>query len=325
MTRMTSIPPFVVTPKALSLVSEIMRFIGRYEGLLSPKPQPKLRRTNQIRTILGSLAIEGNTLTLEQATALFDGRHVHGPKTEILEVENAIRVYERAHRFKAWRVRDFLRAHGALMAGLAADAERFRTGNVGILRGKKVAHVAPPAKEVPRLVAQLLRFLERDKETPVLVASAVVHYEIEFIHPFSDGNGRMGRLWQHVMLTAFHPVFSYLPFESVIHARQAEYYRVLSACDQAGNSTKFIEFALVSILESLDAFLRDLRPGATSAKDRIERASVEFRTQSFSRKDYLALFKTLSTATASRDLKMALEARTIAKSGNKALARYRFR
>jgi Fic family protein len=194
---------------------------------------------------------------------------------------------------------------------------------VGIFRGKRVAHVAPPAKHVSKLVAALLAFVKND-ETPPLIKSAVVHFELEFIHPFSDGNGRIGRFWQHVLLARTHPIFEHVPFESVIHERQAEYYRVLRGCDRIGDSTAFIEFSLSAIVDSLRTFLTELRPAPMDSRARIDLAAEIFGTQTFSRKAYLAHFKTLSTASASRDLRLGVEQKRLRRSGDKAKATYRF-
>jgi Fic family protein len=302
-----------------------MRLVGRYEGLLSPRPQPKLRRHNRIRTIRGSLAIEGNTLTESQITAVIEKKRVIGPKREIREVQNAVDVYDTAASLNPTRQADLLRAHGRLMKGLVEDAGKFRSSAVGILRGTRVAHVAPPANRVPRLVADVLAFLKKDLDTHPLVKSAVVHYELEFIHPFSDGNGRMGRLWQHVVLLHYHPVFDYLPIESVIHAKQAEYYRVLAACDQAGNSTRFIEFSLRTIQQALQDFLGELRPEPATSSSRLEAARTHFGKTPFTRKDYLSLHKNISTATASRDLKQATQQRSLTTQGSHSQTTYRFR
>jgi Fic family protein len=317
-------PPFEVTAAALTSSVEITRLVGRYEGLLSPKAQPKLRRQNRIRTILGSVAIEGNSLSEDQVTALLEQKRVAGPRRDILEVQNAIEVYDRASRLDPTKEKDLLAAHRILTRGLVADAGRYRSQGVGVRQGTRVAHVAPPARQVPRLVGQLLDFLGSASDHP-LVKSAVLHYELEFIHPFSDGNGRIGRLWQHVVLVRWHEIFDHLPIESVVRARQAEYYRVLGACDRAGSSSLFIEFSLSTILAALSDFLRELRPEPQTTSSRLETARRALGRREFSRKDYLALFKTLSTATASRDLKHGLLEGVLSSSGERALVRYRFR
>src|SRR5260221_6824062 len=164
MTASSRRPPFELTPRALASLASIMRLVGRFEGLLSPKPQPRLRRQNQVRTIVGSLGIEGNTLSMDQVTAILDGKRVVGPRREILEVENAIAVYARAGELKAASERDFLAAHGGMMKGLVADAGRYRSKGVGVVHGSHVAHVAPPPKQVPRLVADLIAFIRTDRE-----------------------------------------------------------------------------------------------------------------------------------------------------------------
>jgi len=318
-------PPFEISSQALASAAEIMRWVGRYEGIVAPKPQPKLRRQNQIRTIRGSLAIEGNTLSEEQMTAILDGKRVLGPKREIVEVQNAIETYARVAELDPAKERDLLGAHGRLMRGLVDDAGRYRRGGVGVVRGSRVAHMAPPANQVERLVRDLLSFTGQNVETHPLVRSAVVHYELEFIHPFSDGNGRIGRLWQHVVLVHYHPIFEFVPIESVIQEKQQEYYRVLALCDRAGSSTAFIEFSLSAIEEALAGFLAELRPAAATAESRLEAAREHFGSMDFSRRDYLALFKTISTATASRDLKEGVVERLLTQKGEKALTRYKFK
>jgi Fic family protein len=305
-------------------MGEIMRLVGKYEGLEQPAPAPMLRRENQIRTVVGSVAIEGNTLTIEQVTTMLEGRRIAGSQREIREVTNAIAAYERAAELDPGKERDLLRAHRLLVDGLVADAGRFRGGGVGVVRGSELPMMAPPAKRVPALVAQLLEFVRRDR-TPMLVKSAVAHYELELIHPFSDGNGRVGRLWQHVMLQRVHPVFELVPVESVLHARQAAYYRVLAACDAAGDSSQFIELSLAAIRDSLHELVDALRPAPMTSEQRLELAHRAFGSSTFSRKDYLALFKRISTATASRDLRDCVDAKALQRTGERALARYRFR
>jgi Fic family protein len=317
-------PPFELAPRALASYTSIMRLVGRFEGLQSPKPQLRLRRQNQVRAITGSLGIEGNTLSTDQVTAILEGRKVIGPRREILEVENAIAIYARASRLNPAAEKDFLTAHGALMKGLISDAGRYRSKGVGVVQGARVAHVAPPAKQVPRLMADLFAFIRTDRD-PVVIKAAVVHYEVEFIHPFSDGNGRMGRLWQYVMLVREYPVFQWIPVESIVFSRQADYYRVLAECDRAGDSSRFVEFSLATIEDALGEFLRDLRPSAATAETRLSSAKEAFGRRQFSRKDYLELFKTLSTATASRDLREGVESGALVRIGAKALTRYSFR
>jgi Fic family protein len=243
-------PPFTITPAILSLVAEIAGEVGRLGALAGQGSVPQLRRENRIKSIHASLAIENNTLTLEQVTAVIAGKRVLGKPSEIQEVKNAFAAYEAMTGWNPSSVKDLLAAHHLLMAGLVDGAGRFRTRSVGIAQGNRVVHLAPPADRVPGLMKDLLAWLKRTDTHP-LVASSVFHYELEFIHPFADGNGRMGRLWQTLILSRWNPLFAFLPVESVIRDRQADYYRVLGACDKAGNSTAFIEFLLAALLTAL--------------------------------------------------------------------------
>lgn len=318
-------PPFTLTPKILNLVAEISLQLGRYEGLHAPIPQPKLRRKNRIRSIQSSLAVEGNTLDLDQVTAIFENKRVIGPKKDILEAQNAIALYERLRELDSTSLKHLLSAHAMLMKGLVPDAGKLRAGAVGILKGSKVSHVAPPAKQVPRLIADLLDFLKNEKGLSPLVKASVFHYEFEFIHPFSDGNGRMGRFWQTLILTKFNPAFEYMPIESVIKQRQSAYYQALEQSDKKGDSTSFIEFSLETIKDASKEFLDHLKPEPETPDSRLKHAHLEFGDREFSRKDYLMFFKTISTATASRDLTYGVETNAIERFGAKALTRYRFR
>ncbi len=243
-------PPFTITPAILSLVAEIAGEVGRLGAMAGQGSVPKLRRENRIRTIHASLAIENNTLTLEQVTAVIEGKRVLGKPSEIQEVKNAFSAYEAMSGWNPHAVKDLLAAHRLIMNGLVDGAGRFRTRSVGIAQGGRVVHLAPPADRVPGLMKDLLTWVKRTDTHP-LVASSVFHYELEFIHPFADGNGRMGRLWQTLILSRWNPLFAFLPVETVIRDRQADYYRVLGACDKAGNSTAFIEFLLAALLTAL--------------------------------------------------------------------------
>ena len=210
------------------------------------------------------------------------------------------------------------------MSGLVPDAGKYRAINVGIIKGSKVGHVAPKPQFVPKLMSELFNFLKRDRETPTLVKACIFHYELEFIHPFSDGNGRIGRLWQHVILLSESPIFSYIPVESVIKERQTAYYKSLSASDKAGDATIFIEFALTTIRDALVQLMDQIRIRPLSTEDRLDIASKEFGSKSFSRKDYLKIFKSISSSTASRDLLVGVQSGELKKDGEKALTRYSF-
>lgn len=317
-------PPFTITPKILALVSDISVLLGRYEGLHAPVPQPLLRRQNRIQTIKDSLAIEGNTLRLDQVTAILEGKRVIGSQQEIREVQNAGRLYELLRDLNPASARDLLRAHAVLMAGLSSDAGKYRSGAVGILKGKKVSHIAPPSRLVATLMDELFVFLKDKGGLSPIVQACVFHYELEFIHPFSDGNGRIGRFWQSLILSKFHSAFSYVPVESLIKERQASYYRVLERCDKNGDSTEFIEFSLGNIRDALREFLHCVKPEVQTAESRLDLARKEFARKDFSRKDYVRYFKTISTATASRDLARGVASKKLVKTGTQSTARYCF-
>ena len=242
-------PPFALTPRLIDLVSQISEELGRCAAAEGAIP-PRLRRENRIRSIHASLAIENNSLSLEQVTAILEGKRIRGLPREIQEVKNAIAAYELLETLNPSSQRDFLTAHATLMQSLADDAGRFRTGGVGIYQGKRLVHMAPPAERVPYLVKDLFAWMKSTDLHPLL-ASAALHYEIEFIHPFSDGNGRIGRLWQTVVLSKWKPQLAFLPVESVVHDRQAAYYKALAASDQQANVAPFAEFILQALLDAV--------------------------------------------------------------------------
>ena len=247
---MSDTPPYSINPAILSLVAEIAGEVGRLGALAGSGNVPKLRRENRIRSIHASLAIENNTLTLDQVTSVIAGKRVLGPQREIQEVKNAFAAYEAMPSWKSSALKDLLAAHRLMLEGLVDEAGKFRTRSVGIAKGKRIVHLAPPADRVPGLMKDLLGWLKRTDAHP-LIAGCVFHYELEFIRPFADGNGRMGRLWQTLILSQWHPLFAFLPVETVIRDQQAEYYRILAACDKAGNSTAFIEYLLSALLVAL--------------------------------------------------------------------------
>lgn len=243
-------PPHTITPTIVNLVAEIGEVIGRYTALAEQNLTPRLRRENRIRTIQASLAIENNTLTVEQVTAVIEGKRVLGYPREIHEVRNAFAAYEAMERWEPGSRDDLLSAHALLMAGLADEVGMFRSGGVGIFRGEQLVHMAPPADRVPYLISDLLGWLKHTDAHP-LVASCIFHYELEFIHPFADGNGRMGRLWQTLILRHWKPLLAYLPVETVIRERQDDYYHALAAADERAEATPFVEFMLTALLNAL--------------------------------------------------------------------------
>lgn len=316
-------PPFQITGEILAEISKIERLLGRLESLEHPRPQPQLRKSNRVRTVHGSLSIEGNTLSEQQVTALIEGKTVIGKPSEVQEVLNAIEAYERMGEFNPLSSRSILKAHRMMMNRLLDSAGKWRSGNVGIFKGSGVSHMAPPASNVPGLMKLLFEFLNKDKNH-ALIKSAVFHYELEFIHPFEDGNGRIGRFWHSLLLTHYHPVFEFTPVESLIKTHQQRYYEVLGKSDKAGDSTSFIEFSLEMVSQALHEFVDAIRPQPSSANTRLKSARDHFRNREFSRKEYLKLFKTISTATASRDLVAGVEAGKLSREGERALTRYRF-
>jgi Fic family protein len=315
-------PPYKITSKILNLVSEIQSLLGESKHLTVKKPSVKLRKENKIKTIHHSLAIEGNSLTEAQVSSLIEGKKVIGPKKQILEVKNAIQLYERIVDLNPLRESDLLKAHKILMTGLLDRPGYYRNQAVGIFKDGKVSRMAPPAKQVPELMLNLFSFVKKDKETLTLVMACIFHYELEFIHPFEDGNGRMGRLWQQLLLMEASPIFEYIPIESLIHQNQKKYYLALEKSDVKGESTDFIEFSLEMILKSLKEFSGEIVSAKPKADDRIDLAADYFKSQTFTRMDYLKLFKEISTATASRDLAQAVASGLLNIKGTKSKAVY---
>lgn len=316
-------PPYQVTTRILEQIASVAEKIGEIKAAYLFKPPTQLRRKNRIRTIQASLEIEGNSLSLDQVTAVLDNKKVIAPEKDIIEVKNAIRAYEILDSYNPVSLTSFLKAHGILMNGIIENPGRIRTTSVGILKGSAVTHIAPQGHLVKAHIKELFDYLKKDKDL-LLIKSCVFHYEIEFIHPFMDGNGRIGRLWQTVILMRYSPVFEFLPIESLIKSRQPEYYQILGECDNKGDSTGFIEFMLQVINESLEDLLTNQNVNLTS-QDRIAMFRDEIGKSAFTRKDYLRHFKDISTATASRDLKLAFESRLIDKSGDKRTASYKFK
>lgn len=245
------IPPFTVTSEIMRLVSEISEQVGIVTTLLGDNvPSPMLRKANRIKTIHSSLAIEHNTLSLKQVTDIIDGKHVLGAPNEIQEVKNALQAYQLMSQLDAFKEKDLLRAHELMMLALVDNAGCYRHAGVGVFDGDKCIHMAPPADRVPALMADLFEWVKKTDVHP-LVSSCVFHYEFEFIHPFVDGNGRMGRYWQTMLLSKWKGIFSWIPVETIVKEHQQEYYDVIAKCDAAGSSTVFIEFMLRCLLDAM--------------------------------------------------------------------------
>ena len=265
-------PPFEITHRMIDDVAEIAALVGNLTATDALSASPTLRRSNRIRTIHGSLAIEQNTLTLEQVTAVLNGKQVLAPPRDIAEVRNAYEIYERLEDLDPYSVDDLLTAHGILTRGLVEESGMFRTKPVGVVdREGRILHFGTLPQYVPDLVLELLDWA-RTSEVHMLIRSCVFHYELELIHPFADGNGRMGRLWHTLLLFQWNPVFAWLPVESIIHARQQAYYDAINASNEAGESTAFVEFMLSAIQASLieavemSDVMRDGRPDKASLR-----------------------------------------------------------
>ena len=244
-------PPFEITNTMIHQVAEIAELVGKLTSTNQLSANPTLRRTNRIRTIHGSLAIEQNTLSLEQVTAVLNGKQVLAPPKDIAEVKNAYEIYERLEDLDPYSVDDLLTAHGIMTRGLVEESGVFRSRPVGVVDQEgHVLHFGTLPQYVPDLVMELLDWT-KNSDIHMLIRSCVFHYELELIHPFADGNGRIGRLWHTLLLSKWNPTLAWLPVESMIHARQPEYYAAINASNNAGESTVFIEFILSTIKASL--------------------------------------------------------------------------
>lgn len=247
-------PPFNITNKMLNLAIAITEKMGKINNFSSLKRMPILRKNNKIKSIHSSLAIEANSLSLNQVRDVIDGKVVIGPQTEIQEVKNAYKAYSKINEFDGYSETDLLKSHEILTYLLCEEAGRYRTHGEGVYDGGKVIFIAPPHTLVPTLMNDLFDWLKNDNETPILIKSCVFHYEFVFIHPFGDGNGRVARLWQNVLLMKWNSIFEYIPIESYIQKYQSVYYDKISICHKNGNSNDFIEF----ILQMIDATLEDI-------------------------------------------------------------------
>ena len=316
-------PPYQITNKIVKLIASISEKIGEVNSAHLYRPPTELRKKNRIKTIQSSLEIEGNTLSIEQITAILENKKVVAPKKDILEVKNAIIVYDRLADYKTYSLTSFCKAHEILMKGLVENPGSIRSKSVGIIKGSVITHVAPPGNIVHSLLKDLFDYLKKDKDL-LLIKSCVFHYEVEFIHPFMDGNGRMGRLWQTVLLRQYSPVFEFLPIESLIKAKQLDYYKILGESDNQGDSTGFVEFMLQIINDSLEDLLINQNVNLTG-EDRINIFKEKTGSNSFTRQDYMRQFKDISSATASRDLKEAVDKGTLEKTGDKRTTQYRFK
>lgn len=253
------IPPYEITDEMLELVSEIMENLGKLSGVNELEKLPRLRRVSRIKSIHSSLAIENNTLSIEQVTDVINGKRVLAPQKDIEEVHNAFNAYEKLSEINPYSIDDLLKIHGIMMNGLVKEAGRLRSGQVGVYnQDGKVVHLAPPADFVPQQLGQLFDWV-KNSNANILIKSSVFHYEFEFIHPFNDGNGRTGRLWQTALLASWKPIFAWIPIESIIKDNQEDYYNAITLSTSQGKSNIFIEFMLDVINKAIKDIITDTR------------------------------------------------------------------
>ncbi|MEG2460780.1 MAG: Fic family protein [Clostridia bacterium] len=247
------IPPYTITTQMLSYVSEIMEKVGKLNNYYNLEKMPVLRKNNRIKSIHSSLAIEANSLSLEQVKDVINGKIVMGPEKEIQEVKNAYDAYSMIKDLDPYSIKDLLKAHEIITRYTVTDGGKFRNCSEGVFYGDKCIFIAPPKENVPKLMDDLFSYMkDSSKEIHPLILSSIFHYEFLFIHPFSDGNGRTARLWQNVILSDFKEIFEYLPIETQIKKYQQEYYNAIATCHKNGESNVFIEFMLKMINEVLN-------------------------------------------------------------------------
>jgi Fic family protein len=317
-------PSFKITNKIFELAQAIARELGVLSGAKLSMPPLDLRRVNMIKTIQSSLAIEGNSLSIEQITAVMDGKRVLAPKNDIIEASNAIKLYSNLGAINPLSSKSMLDAHAVLMRDLKPDNGSWRRCSVGVYKDGAAIHIGPPFDRVPFLMEGLFKFVAND-EVSWLFKACVFHYELEFIHPFSDGNGRMGRLWQQLLLMKADPIFEFIPVEALVKNNQQKYYDALQICDNAGESTLFIEFMCKLILEALQSHARGAVSHINSNLSRLEFARSKLQNNWFTRQDYLLVHKDISTATASRDMALGLEHKILVHQGIGNQMRYRYK
>ena len=253
------VPPYEITDEMLELVSEIMENLGKLSGVNELEKLPRLRRVSRIKSIHSSLAIENNTLSIEQVTDVINGKRVFAPQKDIEEVHNAFNAYEKLSEINPYSIDDLLKIHGIMMNGLVKEAGQLRSGQVGVYNQEgKVVHLAPPADFVPQQLGQLFDWV-KNSNANMLIKSSIFHYEFEFIHPFNDGNGRTGRLWQTALLASWKPIFAWIPIESIIKDNQEDYYNAITLSTSQGKSNIFIEFMLDVINKAIKDIITDTR------------------------------------------------------------------
>ncbi|MGO5053613.1 Fic family protein [Lachnospiraceae bacterium LCP25S3_G4] len=283
------VPPYTITDKTVNLISAITEIITKITINDDMSNNPRLRRENRIRTIHASLAIENNSLSLDQVTDIINGKRILGAPDEICEVKNAFEAYNRLLEMNPYSIKDMLQAHKVLMNELTKEAGTFRSGGVGVFAGEQLVHMAPPANQVPNLIKELVDWAKNAEVHP-LIKSCVFHYEFEFIHPFADGNGRMGRMWQTLLLYKWKSLFGWLPIETLIRERQDEYYKVLGECDHSADSGKFVEFLLTAIYDTL-CEVADIEQVTEQVIEQVERLLEVIDDKEYSTKELMELLR----------------------------------
>ncbi len=318
-------PPFTINAEILNLVAEISALVERFVIRLEQTDSLKLRKANKIKSIHSSLAIEGNSLSEDAVSDIINGKRVLAPRREIIEVKNALATYDLYPKLNPFSIKDLLKAHGVMMRGLALDAGQFRNCNEGVFSGSKCIHLAPPPSRVAALMEDLFDWLKKSKDH-LLLRSCVFHYEFEFIHPFSDGNGRTGRLWQSLILGKLNPSFEFLPAENMVYANQRKYYDAIAKSTKAGESTPFVEFMLRNILTSLKKYKNTTlaKAGSTSNMELTTRQQkiVELIQNGDATTESLAKKFKVSSRTIARDLAMLQENEIITRDGSRKTGRW---
>ena len=264
-------PPYTLTDEMFNLVSQIMENLGKLNSVDDLEKLPRLRRINRIKSIHSSLAIENNTLSIEQVSDVINGKKVLGPQKDIIEVHNAFNAYEEVSKIDPYSIKDLLKIHGIVTNGLVKESGMFRSGQVGVYdQDGNVIHIAPPANIVPSLIKQLFDWV-KSSNINMLIKSSIFHYEFEFVHPFNDGNGRTGRLWQTAMLASWKPIFEWIPIESIIKDNQDEYYKAINVSTEQGESTAFITFMLKAINTAINNIIIDSKNHYNHSNNRVSK------------------------------------------------------
>lgn len=296
-------PPFTVTPEILSLAVEIGELVGKINSSSTLSSSPVLRRTNRIRSVYSSLAIEQNTLSISQVTDVLNGKRVIAPPKDIAEVKNAYEIYEHLEELDPFDAEDLLKAHGIMVRGLVNEAGEYRSGNVGVVDSKgNILHFGTLPQYIPEMVEKLLKWV-KTSDLPMLIKSCVFHYEFEVIHPFSDGNGRVGRLWHTLLLSKWQPVFAWLPVESIIHDRQTQYYKAINASNDNADATAFVVFMLNAIKTAIIEAVNVSESVIQAKEDRWRTTKKWLDKHKRLRNSDLQKLLGISTATASRLLR----------------------